>query len=204
MYIKNGSKKYECTDFSGKSTDDAVIFYTTVEPKLKEDKIELYANGDTAESDFLMRTVKRSDYQFESVEAFGGEFIIKLSDVEDKGPDLNEVKKSKIEDLSRQTQEKITSGVDVDTEDGIEHFSMESHDQQNITSICQYLSEHTEIDSYLYHADGKEFKPYPRSVLFSIRDNMLQSITKHTEEYNNLRSQVYAATSIDDVNNINF
>ena len=150
--------------------------------------------------------MKRSDYKNENVSEFGEQYLLILSneDAIEEKEDINEVKTDKIAELSAETQRNIVKGFDLDVEGELKHFSLEAHDQQNIIAICQYLSEHDEIEGYLYHADGESFQTYSRDVMFEIRDAMLQTVTEYTEKYNNLREKVYEAKTIDEVKNINF
>ena len=199
MYIKNGDKKYKCADFSGKSTDESILFYLASEPKLSEDKIELYTD-----TDFLLKDISRSEYKYESVKPFGGQFILSLFNEEETAVDINTIKSDKIRELSVEAQNTIESGISININEKQEHFSCEAHDQQNISSICQYLSEHEDIDGYLYHADGEAVTMFSRDVLFNIRDVMLQHISECVKRYNELREKVYAAKTEDEVRQINF
>lgn len=199
MYIKNGSKKYQCTDFSGKSTDDSILFYLASDPKLSDDKIELYTD-----TDFLLKDVSRSEYKYESVKPFGEQFILSLFNEEETVADINTLKSDKIKDLSAAAQAAIETGFSINIDDEQKHFSCETHDQQNISSICQYLSEHEDVEGYLYHADGEAVTMFERDVLFNIRDIMLQHISECVKKYNELREKVYAAKTEDEVREINF
>ena len=147
MYIKNGNAKYGCSDFSGKASDEAVLFYLSSEPKFSEDEIGLYA-----ENGFLLRTVKRSDYKYETISEFGSEFILTLSNFKETEIDINNVKSEKIKNLSAETQRRIEKGFDI----------------------------------------------------FKIRDAMLQHISELTEKYSELKSEVYEAKTVDEVDKINF
>ena len=204
MYIKNGDSRYTCTDFVGSGTDGAVLFYLETQPSLSEDEISLYAEGDSAKNDFLMKTVKRSDYASEKITEFGDQFILTLSNVPEIEPDINTVKNEKIQELSDAAHDDIVSGVSICVGDDAKSFSLETHDQQNISAICQYLFEHPEIESYLYHANGEAFESFTRDEMFAIRDAMLQKVTECTAAFNALRTQVYEAKTIDDVNNIHY
>ena len=199
MYIKNGDKKFVCTDFSGSSSDESMLFYLSSEPQLSEDEIEL-----CADNDFCMKTVKRSDYKNENVSEFGEQYLLILSneDTIEEKEDINDVKTNKIAELSAETQRNIVKGFDLNVEGELKHFSLEAHDQQNIIAICQYLSEHDEIEGYLYHADGESFQTYSRDVMFEIRDTMLQTITECTEKYNIAKQKVNEAETLDDIKNI--
>ena len=199
MYIKNGNAKYGCSDFSGKASDEAVLFYLSSEPKFSEDEIGLYA-----ENGFLLRTVKRSDYKYETISEFGSEFILTLSNFKETEIDINNVKSEKIKNLSAETQRRIEKGFDMNISNSQLHFSCEAHDQRNIMAMCQYLTENADISSYLYHADGEKCEAFSRADIFKIRDAMLQHISELTEKYSELKSEVYEAKTVDEVDKIHF
>lgn len=106
--------------------------------------------------------------------------------------------------MSAAAQTAIEAGFSINIDDEQKHFSCETHDQQNISSICQYLSEHEDVEGYLYHADGEAVTMFKRDVLFNIRDIMLQHISECVKQYNELREKVYAAKTEDEVREINF
>ena len=82
------------------------------------------------------------------------------------------------------------------------HFSLEVHDQQNITSICQYLLSHEELSEYMYHADNEDMKLYSRENIFAIRDKMIETITGVVEDYHKKRSIVNSLETVEEVNDI--
>lgn len=200
MYIKNGDIKVTCSDFNGGGSDESLLLYLDSKPKLSDDEIGLYADNN-----FCIKTIKRSNYKNEKISEFGKQYLLVLSNLDiNEKEDINEVKINRVAELSEQARQTIIAGFDFDIDHDRKHFSLETHDQQNILTICQYLSEHTEVEGYLYHADGESFKTYSRETMFSIRDAMLQTIAENTERYNSLRNAVYEAKTIDEVKKIVF
>ena len=201
MYIKNGKEQYSCVDFVGNSSSETILFYLKTQPNFLEDEIELYADND-----FCMRVIKRSDYKYEKISEFGEQYVLLLSndeEIEEK-KDINEVKENKIRDLSLETSNHITDGFDLNIDGEIKHFSLETHDQQNITMIYQYLAEHEEVNGYLYHADNEDLTLYSRENMSAIMNSMLETIMNNIEHYHTLKKQVDEAITIEEVEQINY
>ena len=198
MYIKNGKNKINCTDFVSNNSS-SVLFYLSTEPKLTETNttIELYDD-----SDFMMTSINRNDYKNEKISKFGEEYILTLTNEDEIVISLDDVKANKIKELSEQVNNIITNGFDLDINGEFKHFSLEVHDQQNITSICQYLLSHEELSEYLYHADNEDMKLYSRENIFAIRDKMIETITGAVEDYHKKRSIVNSLETVEEVNDI--
>ena len=198
MYIKNGKNKINCTDFVSNNSS-SVLFYLSTEPKLTETNttIELYDD-----SDFMMTSINRNDYKNEKISKFGEEYILTLTNEDEIVISLDDVKANKIKELSEQVNNIITNGFDLDINGEFKHFSLEVHDQQNITSICQYLLSHEELSEYMYHADNEDMKLYSRENIFAIRDKMIETITDAIEDYHKKRNIVNSLKTVEEVNNI--
>ena len=198
MYIKNGKNKMNCTDFVSNNSN-GVLFYLSTEPKLTETNttIELYDD-----SDFMMTSINRNDYKNEKISKFGEEYILTLTNEDEIVISLDDVKASKIKELSEQANDVITNGFDLDINGEPKHFSLEVHDQQNIISICQYLLSHEELSEYMYHADNEDMKLYSRENIFAIRDKMIETITGAVEDYHKKRSIVNSLKTVEEVNDI--
>lgn len=199
MYIKNGKNKINCTDFVSNNSS-SVLFYLSTEPKLTKinTTIELYDD-----SDFMMISINRNDYKNEKISKFGEEYILTLTNEEEEVVvSLEDIKASKIKELSEQANTIITNGFDLDINGESKHFSLEVHDQQNITSICQYLLSHEELSEYMYHADNEDMKLYSRENIFAIRDKMIETIIGAVEDYHKKRSIVNSLETIEEINNI--
>lgn len=200
MYIKNGKNKINCTDFVSNNSS-SVLFYLSTEPKLTETNttIELYDD-----SDFMMTSINRNDYKNEKISKFGEEYILTLTNEDEIVISLDDVKANKIKELSEQINNIITNGFDLDIDGEIKHFSLESHDQQNIIAICQYLTQHEDIEGYLYHADNEELTLYSRENMNLIRDKMIETIMNNISTYHTIKKKITDATSIDEINKISF
>ena len=198
MYIKNGKNKINCTDFVSNNSS-SVLFYLSTEPKLTKTNttIELYDD-----SDFMMTSINRNDYKNEKISKFGEEYILTLTNEDEVVVSLEDIKASKIKELSEQVNNIITNGFDLDINGEFKHFSLEVHDQQNITSICQYLLSHEELSEYMYHADNEDMKLYSRENIFAIRDKMIETITGVVEDYHKKRSIVNSLETVEEVNDI--
>ena len=198
MYIKNGKNKMNCTDFVSNNSN-GVLFYLSTEPILTETNttIELYDD-----SDFMMTSINRNDYKNEKISKFGEEYILTLTNEDEVVVSLEDVKASKIKELSEQANTIITNGFDLDINGESKHFSLEVHDQQNITSICQYLLSHEKLSEYMYHADNEDMKLYSRENIFAIRDKMIETITAAIEDYHKKRNIVNSLETVEEVNNI--
>lgn len=208
MYIKNNDKTYNCTSYNGINPVVSVYFHLDKYPELEGDEIQLFTSeSDPNRKDVLLRTVHRSDYKREVITTVNDNlFTLLLTNSPEENPedDVNNAKENKIRELSEETERRINEGIEFDIEGELKHFSFEAHDQQNISMICQYLSEHEEVEGYLYHADGEEFKVYSKEALFSLRDAMLQYIVECNEKYNRLRTEVNECTTVEEVADISF
>lgn len=201
MYIKNGDVKIICTDFNGSNSDERILFYLNSSPEFSDDEIGLYTNDD-----FCMKIVKRSDYKNETISEFGGQYLLTLSneDIVEEKENIDEVKANKITEMSKETQQNIINGFDLDIDGEIKHFSLESHDQQNIIAICQYLDQNEDSEGYLYHADNEELTLYSRENMNLIRDKMIETIMNNISTYHTIKKKITDATSIDEINKISF
>ncbi len=198
MYIKNGKNKISCIDFVSNNSN-SVLFYLSTEPKFIDTNkiIELYDD-----SDFMMISINRKDYKNEKISKFGKEYILTLTNEDEAVVSLDDVKVNKIKELSKQANDIITNGFDLDINGESKHFSLEVHDQQNIIAICQYLLSHEEVSEYMCHADNEDMKLYSRENIFAIRDKMIETITNVVEDYHKKRNIVNSLKTIEEVNNI--
>ncbi|MEY8574319.1 hypothetical protein AALD01_07905 [Oscillospiraceae bacterium 21-37] len=104
---------------------------------------------------------------------------------------------SKLAELRAICNSMIEQGVDVATSnsgDTIEHFSLDSYSQNNITNM--FYSVMAGIEEYPYHADGKECTTYSKEDIVAIYVSAQSAITYHTTYNNMLRALV---NRIDDV-----
>lgn len=101
------------------------------------------------------------------------------------------LREGKLAELRATCNEMIERGVDVITSNSgkkTEHFSLDSHDQNNITNM--FYSVMAGIDGYPYHADGKECTTYSKADIVAIYIAAQSAITYHTTYNNMLRALV--------------
>lgn len=114
-------------------------------------------------------------------------------------------KESKLNEMRTVCNRMIENGVDVQTSNSgeeKEHFSLDSHDQNNITNM--FYSVIAGVQEYPYHADGKECTTYTKEDIIAIYiaaqsaitynttyNNMLRALINRTEDANTLASITY-------------
>lgn len=116
--------------------------------------------------------------------------------------ELSSVAAEKTEEVREACQEVIYKGIDFTTAYGDEHFSLDIHDQQNLSAINVILS--TGVTKHPYHADGKSCVMYTADDLSNIIKAGTDYITYHTTYCNMLRMWINRETDIDVLNNIHY
>ena len=105
---------------------------------------------------------------------------------------------SKLAELRAICNSMIEQGVDVATSnsgDTIEHFSLDSYSQNNITNM--FYSVMAGIEEYPYHADGKECTTYSKEDIVAIYVSAQSAITYHTTYNNMLRALVNRSDDVE-------
>lgn len=209
MYIKNNNKKYICSLSDKSDFVTQVTFILNIKPNFTEDLISLYSSENIKEKiDKELRTISRSNFQYELLEEKNNKFYYTLTNIAPKTEEevaeeasqlLVQEKNKKINILKRRFNDLIVHGIEFNNE----HFSFEEHDQQNITSICSYLNIKPEITEYPYHANGKEFKTYPKDFFFQLQARMLEHITKYQSKYQDLKHQINNIQTLDELMKFN-
>ena len=82
--------------------------------------------------------------------AYNGEYTIE--EEPDDRP-LDEIRADKLAELSSSCNAAITAGMDVETTQGTEHFSLQETDQINLTTALSAVQ--AGASGYPYHADGQ-------------------------------------------------
>lgn len=117
-------------------------------------------------------------------------------------PTLDEVKKSKISELSRICNQSIINGVDVEIDGNIEHFSYKEEDQVNIKEIFDIVIQ-TNIPMY-YHSDGESCKLYTVEQIVTIYCTASTNKMHHTTYFNQLKLYVETLETSEEVNAIEY
>lgn len=113
-----------------------------------------------------------------------------------------ETQESKISELSQSCNQIITSGIDVETTQGIEHFSLEETDQINLTNAI--LAVNHGAMTYPYHADGQLCRMFTAEELQNIAQTAIEFKVYHTTLCNHLLTWVRRATSIEELEQITY
>lgn len=92
---------------------------------------------------------------------------------EPQTPILDDLKKSKKQEMANACEQTIYNGVDIDLKSGREHFSLTIQDQLNLMNKKNELK--TQETQFKYHADGKPF------IYFSKEE--MEKIVKETDDF---------------------
>lgn len=115
---------------------------------------------------------------------------------------LEQERQNKLFELSTKTEQTICFGIDVETTQGIEHFSLSSYDQVNITNL--FILARSVDGQYPYHADGKSSRLFSSQEIISIGDKALNYKTYHLARFQELKKWVNRTNDIDTMKQINY
>lgn len=113
---------------------------------------------------------------------------------------LQKAKKEKAREVKGKCETTIYDGVDVETDFGVEHFSLSTHDQQNLSTIKMILAGGAEM--YPYHAGGQPCALYSAEDLNRLIETATAHIVYHTTYCNLLCVWIARETDEDVVNGI--
>lgn len=100
-------------------------------------------------------------------------------------PTVDEIRNMKISSLSSTCNKQIISGVDIDIDGTIEHFSYSDEDQANIKELFD-LAVQTKIPMY-YHSDGNSCKLYTVDQIITIYTTAAMNKMHHITYFNQLK-----------------
>lgn len=99
-------------------------------------------------------------------------------------PPLEEIRADTIADLSAACNAGIVAGMDVETSQGTEHFSLEETDQINLTTALTAVQ--AGAADYPYHADGQLCRMFTAAEIQTIAQASVQHKLYHTTLCNHL------------------
>ena len=117
-------------------------------------------------------------------------------------PPLEEVKADKIADLSAACNAAIVAGMDVETTQGTEHFSLEETDQINLTTALTAVQ--AGAASYPYHADGQLCRMFTAAEIQTIAQASVQHKLYHTTLCNHLLTWARRAETAEELTGISY
>lgn len=115
---------------------------------------------------------------------------------------FNNQQQNKISELSQSCNQTITSGIDVETTQGIEHFSLEETDQINLTNAILAVNQGAAI--YPYHADGQLCRMFTAEELQDIAQTAIEFKVYHTTLCNHLLTWARRTTTIEELEQITY
>ena len=118
-------------------------------------------------------------------EAYNGEYTIE--EEPDDRP-LNEIRADKLAELSSSCNAAITAGMDVETTQGTEHFSLQETDQINLTTALSAIQNGSA--GYPYHADGQLCRLFSAKEIQDIAEASIKHKLYHTTLCNHLMAWV--------------
>lgn len=117
-------------------------------------------------------------------------------------PTLEEVKESKINELSNICNNLIINGVNIEIDGITEHFSYKEEDQVNIKEIFD-LAVQTNVPMY-YHADNETCKLYTVDQIIELYAASTTNKMHHTTYFNQMKLYVNTLETAEEVNAVEY
>lgn len=132
-------------------------------------------------------------------EAYNGEYTIE--EEPDNRP-FEEIQTEKLSNLSETCNQTIVAGMDVETTEGVEHFSLEETDQINLTTALSAIKQGAK--GYPYHADKKLCRMFTAVELNAIAEKATAHKLYHTTLCNHLLILARRATTTAELDKITY
>ena len=132
-------------------------------------------------------------------EAYNGEYTIE--EEPDDRP-LDEIRADKLVELSASCNAAITAGMDVETTQGTEHFSLQETDQINLTTALSAIQNGS--TGYPYHADGQLCRLFSAKEIQDIAEASIKHKLYHTTLCNHLMAWVRRVEDKKELANIKY
>ena len=115
---------------------------------------------------------------------------------------FQEAQLNKASDLSTACKQDITAGMDVETTEGTEHFSLEETDQINLTAALSAVEQGAK--GYPYHADKKLCRMFTAVEIKSIAETATKHKLYHTTLCNHLLIWARRVTTVEELEQITY
>lgn len=132
-------------------------------------------------------------------EAYNGEYTVE--EAPDKRP-FDEIRTEKLSSLSETCNQTIVAGMDVETTEGVEHFSLEETDQINLTTALSVIEQGAK--GYPYHADKKLCRMFTAVEIKAIAEKATAHKLYHTTLCNHLLTLARRATTTAELDEITY
>lgn len=131
--------------------------------------------------------------------AYNGEYTIE--EEPDDRP-LDEIRTDKLAELSSSCNAAITAGMDVETTQGTEHFSLQETDQINLTTALSAVQ--SGAAGYPYHADGQLCRLFTAAEIQAIAAASVKHKLYHTTLCNHLLTWARRAETKEELTGITY
>ena len=115
---------------------------------------------------------------------------------------FQEAQSTKISELSTACNQAITAGMDVETTEGTEHFSLEETDQINLTAALSAVEQGAK--GYPYHADKKLCRMFTAVEIKNIAETATKHKLYHTTLCNHLLIWARRVTTVEELEQITY
>lgn len=115
---------------------------------------------------------------------------------------LEDYRNTKLSSLSEACNQAIIAGMDVETTEGTEHFSLEETDQINLTAALSAVEQGAK--GYPYHADKKLCRMFTAVEIKSIAETATKHKLYHTTLCNHLLTWARRVTTVDELEQITY
>ena len=132
-------------------------------------------------------------------QAYNGEYTIE--EEPDDRP-LEEIRADKLAELSSSCNDAITAGMDVETTQGTEHFSLQETDQINLTTALSAVQ--SGAAGYPYHADGQLCRLFTAAEIQAIAAASVKHKLYHTTMCNHLLTWARRAETREELSGITY
>ena len=131
--------------------------------------------------------------------AYNGEYTI-VEEPDDRA--LDEIRTDKLAELSASCNAAITAGMDVETTQGTEHFSLQETDQINLTTALSAVQ--SGAAGYPYHADGQLCRLFTAAEIQAIAAASVKHKLYHTTLCNHLLTWARRAKTREELSGITY
>ena len=132
-------------------------------------------------------------------EAYNGEYTIE-EEPDDRPLDV--IRADKLAELSASCNAAITAGMDVETAQGTEHFSLQEADQINLTTALSAVQ--SGAAGYPYHADGQLCRLFTAAEIQAIAAASVKHKLYHTTLCNHLLTWARRAETKEELSGITY
>lgn len=117
-------------------------------------------------------------------------------------PTLEDIKNSKILEMSEKCNKIIFDGIDINLSTGEKHFSLTIEDQLNLFGKQVQLA--TDTDKFEYHADGELCVYYSKEDMMKIINSAMQFVSYQTTYCNSIFKWINSLDDEEVINNIKY